>query len=159
MVINIIAVGKMRDQNLLNLCNVYIKRLRKYRKVNVIEVKESSLSPKHSASDIKVALDQEAALLFKHIKERDYIVALAPHGKSVDSLTFSKNLNEYFLKGSASVNFIIGSSYGLSEEVYKRAHESISFSALTFPHEMFRLMLLEQLFRSFKISHNETYHK
>lgn len=159
MVINVIAIGKMRDQNLLNLCNLYIKRLRKYVKVNIIEIKDMPLPIKHNASDIKTALEQEATLLFKHINERDYTVALAPHGKSVDSLTFSKNLSEYFVKGHATINFIIGSSYGLSEDVYKRANETISFSALTFPHEMFRLLLFEQLFRAFKISHNETYHK
>ncbi len=159
MVINIIAVGKMRDQNLLNLCNMYIKRLRKYVKVNVLEVKEIPLPLKHNESDIKAALTHEASYIFRHINERDYVVALAPHGKSVDSPTFSDNLSEYFVKGNATVNFIVGSSYGLSKEVYKRAHANISFSALTFPHEMFRLILLEQLFRAFKIKNNETYHK
>ena len=157
MIINIIAVGKLKEKNIASLVATYYKRLQKHVKVNVIEVKESFIPLKSNEHDINRALLEESKRIISKVKERDYVILLAPKGKQLDSLAFS----DFVATKSANsrLTFIIGSSYGVHEALYERANEVISFSELTFPHELFRLLLFEQLFRALKIINNETYHK
>lgn len=158
MKISVYAVGKVKG-HLLQRINEYLKMISRYSEIEVIEIKEAPIALKASAKEIEAALNLEAETILKRISEKEYIIALAPHGKKLDSIAFSEVLNDAFIKGQSRVSFIIGSSHGLSNTIYTRAHMTLSFSDLTFPHQLFRVMVLEQIFRAFKILNNETYHK
>ncbi|HZJ89335.1 MAG TPA: 23S rRNA (pseudouridine(1915)-N(3))-methyltransferase RlmH [Bacilli bacterium] len=155
--INVIALSKVKDKHLASLIATYFKRLQKYAKVKVVEIKESYIPLKFNEHDINKALLEESKAILSKVKERDYVILLAPNGKTLDSVAFSEKLIKLSAKGT--ITFIIGSSYGVHTTIYSRANETMSFSPLTFPHELFRLLLFEQLFRAFKIINNETYHK
>lgn len=159
MIIEIIALSKVKDKSLANLIADYFKRLQKYAKVTVIEIKESYLPLKSNQHDVSKALNEESKKILSKVKERDYVIALSPNGKKLDSIEFSGALQKAHNQSTGAIIFIIGSSNGLDQAVYERANEVISFSDLTFTHELFRLLLFEQLFRAFKIINNETYHK
>lgn len=141
----IICVGKLKEEYLTNACNEYLKRLSKYTKLDIIELKDS---------DIK----SESELILKNINDKDFVVTLELEGKMLDSPTLSKKIDEWLMLNPNLV-FIIGGSDGLDEKVRNRSNFKLSFSTLTFPHQLFRVMLLEQIYRAFKISNNETYHK
>ncbi len=158
MKISVYAVGKVKGP-LLQSINEYMKMISKYCDIEIIEIKEELIPAKASEKTIINALDLEGEAILKRISDKDYVIALAPHGIKLDSLAFSERLVQAFNFGQSRVSFIIGSSHGLSNNIYTRAHKVYSFSDLTFPHQLFRLMLLEQIFRAFKISNNETYHK
>lgn len=157
MKIKIIALGKIKEQSLSSLIDEYKKRIGKYTNIEIIEIKESNLRSL-SDKDIRNALEEEAIEINKYIKKDDYVIPLTIEGKSLDSLTFANDLERVFSLGKDIV-FIIGSSYGLSDEIKNRGNLNLSFSKMTFPHQLMRLILLEQLFRAFKIMHHETYHK
>lgn len=157
MKIKIIALGKIKEQSLSSLIDEYKKRIGKYTNIEIIELKESNLRSL-SDKDICNALVEEAIEINKYIKKDDYVIPLTIEGKSLDSVTFANNLESVFSLGKDIV-FIIGSSYGLSDEIKNRGNLNLSFSKMTFPHQLMRLILLEQLFRAFKIIHHETYHK
>lgn len=157
MKIKIIALGKIKEQSLSSLIDEYKKRIGKYTNIEIIEIKESNLRSL-SDKDIRNALEEEAIEINKYIKKDDYVIPLTIEGKSLDSLTFANDLERVFSLGKDIV-FIIGSSYGLSDEIKNRGNLNLSFSKMTFPHQLMRLILLEQLFRAFKIIHHETYHK
>ncbi len=143
--IRIICVGKLKEKFYQEATLEYLKRLQKYHKVIIEEVMDSNMK-------------QESILIQKKIHEKDFVVTLEIEGKEMSSKEFSNFLDKTFLKTS-SIIFIIGGSDGLSEEIKKRANEKISFSRLTFPHQLFRVILLEQIYRGFKIIANESYHK
>ena len=157
MKIKIIALGKIKEQSLSSLIDEYKKRIGKYTNIEIIELKESNLRSL-SDKDICNALVEEAIEINKYIKKDDYVIPLTIEGKSLDSVTFANNLESVFSFGK-DIIFIIGSSYGLSDEIKNRGNLNLSFSKMTFPHQLMRLILLEQLFRAFKIIHHETYHK
>lgn len=157
MKIKIIALGKIKEQSLSSLIDEYKKRIGKYTNIEIIELKESNLRSL-SDKDICNALVEEAIEINKYIKKDDYVIPLTIEGKSLDSVTFANNLESVFSLGKDIV-FIIGSSYGLSDEIKNRGNLNLSFSKMTYPHQLMRLILLEQLFRAFKIIHHETYHK
>lgn len=158
MKISVYAVGKVKGP-LLQSINEYMKMISKYCEIEIIEIKEELIPAKASEKTINNALDVEGEAILKRINDKDYVFALAPRGLKLDSPAFSEHLIQAFNLGQSRVSFIIGSSHGLSNNIYTRAHKVLSFSDLTFPHQLFRLMLLEQIFRAFKISNNETYHK
>lgn len=143
--IKIIVIGKIKEKYLTDAINDYKKRLSKYTKLEIIELKDTE--PSLEKEDIK-----------KNIKNTDNIVILDINGKEYDSISFSKFI-EKELTFNSNITFIIGSSTGLDDEIKTLTNKSISFSKLTFPHGLFRLILLEQIYRSFKILNNETYHK
>ena len=143
--INIICIGKIKENYLKDMINDYKKRIEKYHKINIIEIPDNSL-------------EQETNNILKNIKSNDYVIALAIEGKEVDSLEFSKLIDKTFIN-YPTIDFIIGESNGLSNEVKEKANMLLSFSNLTFPHGLFRGILLEQIYRSFKILNNESYHK
>jgi len=150
--IKIICLGKIKEKYLKDAINEYTKRLSKYTKLEIIELKD------YQDSEIKTALKKEEELIKKHIKETDNLVLLDIKGKQYTSEELSQFINKE-LTYNSNITFIIGSSNGLGEEIKKLTNKKISFSPLTFPHQLFRVLLLEQIYRSFKIINNENYHK
>lgn len=150
--IKIICMGKIKEKSLKDLIEEYKKRLSKYTSFKVIELEDIN------DRDIQKALEMEREIIKKHIKEKDNIVILDIEGKEYNSIDFSKFV-ERELSFNSNITFIIGSSNGLDNEIKGLTDKKISFSKLTFPHQLFRVILLEQIYRSFKILNNETYHK
>lgn len=144
--IKIICLGKLKENYLKEMVLDYTKRIRKYHKIEIIELKDEE------------GLDAEAKKILKHIDAKDYVITLEIKGKSLDSLELAEVIRNTFINYSTIV-FVIGSSMGLSNEVSLRSNLRLSFSSLTFPHGLFRGMLLEQIYRAFKINNNENYHK
>lgn len=147
--IKIICIGKIKEDYLKKGIEEYKKRITKYSKIEIIELDDES------SGNI---LEKERDKILKHINERDYIITLEINGNNIDSVELSKKIESIYLNYS-NITFIIGGSYGLHNDIKNKSNYALSFSKLTFPHQLFRMMLLEQIYRSFKISHNETYHK
>ena len=143
--INIICIGKIKEKYLNELIDDYKNRITKYHKINIIEIPDTNI-------------DDETNKILKYIKTNDFIISLALDGKQVDSIELSKLINDTFNHHS-TIDFIIGESNGLSDEIKNKSNMLLSFSKLTYPHGLFRGILLEQIYRSFKIINNETYHK
>lgn len=143
--IKIICVGKIKESFYREAIGEYLKRLQKYHKTEIIEVMDSNI-------------EQEGKLILDKINEKDYVVTLEIDGKMLNSIELSNYIDKTFISNS-NITFIIGGSDGISEKVKSRANDKISFGKITFPHQLFRVILLEQLYRSFKIINNETYHK
>lgn len=150
--IKIICVGKLKENYLKDAVLEYCKRLSKYTKINIIEVSDVN-NP-----DISIILKKEQEEIFKYIEQKDYVITLEIEGNKINSLEFAKKIDSIFLNYS-NITFIIGGSYGLSDTIKERSNYKLSFSNLTFPHQLFRVMLLEQIYRAFKINNNEEYHK
>ncbi len=150
--IKIICVGKIKEKYLKDAVSEYLKRLQKYTKIQIIEVEDEGLV------EPKKALITESEKILKHINERDLVISLDINGEQLDSLSFAQNLNKFYIQFS-NICFIIGGSYGLASNIKEKCNMSISFSKMTFPHQLFRVILLEQIYRSFKIINNESYHK
>lgn len=144
--IKIICLGKIKEDYLNKMIEDYQKRISKYHKIEIIELKDTN--------DLAAERDD----ILKHINNQDYVIALDIDGENLDSVALSKKIDSVFLT-NGTIDFIIGSSYGLHEDIKKRANYRLSFSKMTFPHGLFRAMLLEQIYRSFKILNNEKYHK
>lgn len=144
--IKIIVVGKLKEKYLIDLVNDYSKRISKYHKLEIIELKDSNIK------------DEKQEIL-KHIDKRDYIISTYIKGELLTTLEFTNLINNNLISGNSKITFIIGGSDGLDKEILNMSNKLISFSRLTFPHGLFRGILLEQIYRSFKIMNNETYHK
>ena len=143
--IKIICVGKIKEEYLNLMIADYAKRINKYHKLKIIEVKDSNI-------------EEEEKEINKYIDIKDYVIALAIEGKKYNSLDFASMIDKLFISYS-NITFIIGGSLGISSSLKAKANQLISFSDFTFPHGLFRAILLEQLYRSFKIVNNESYHK
>ena len=150
--IKIICLGKIKEDFFKDAEKEYLKRLQKYTKLEIIELEDEK------DKDIKVCLSKEEQLIKKSIKDKDNLVLLYINGKEYTSTEFSNFINKELTENS-NITFIIGSSNGVSEVIKRLAKKKVSFSKLTFPHQMFRIILLEQIYRSFKIINNESYHK
>ena len=159
MKIKIIAVGKVKENYLKEGINEYLQRLLPYVKVEIVEVNDSKVKDNPNDSDITKVINEEGERVLSKIKNTDYVINLDLNKKEFDSVEFSKFLESKLVEGGSSITFVIGGSYGLSDKVKERANYSISLSKMTFLHQMTRLILLEQIYRSFKILNNETYHK
>ena len=144
--IKIICVGKIKENYLKELIDDYEKRISKYHKLEIIELKDND------------DITKETNELLKYISSKDYNIALCINGKSYDSISFSKHIDSLF-NYNGTISFIIGGSNGLEEEIINLCDEKLSFSSFTFPHGLFRGILLEQIYRAFKINNNERYHK
>ena len=149
--IKIITVGKIKEKYYTDAVNEYLKRLSKYTKIDLIEVKDEDF-------DISKTLLKEKESILKYIDEKDYVITLEIEGTELDSVSLSKKIND-IQSNNSNITFIIGGSYGLHEDIKRRSNYALSFSKMTFPHQLFRVILLEQLYRSYKIINNETYHK
>ena len=158
MKIKIYAIGKVKDFYKSGV-DEYLKRLSNYCKVEVIELKDESISDKPSEKEITKAIDTEGKRVLSLVKDNEYLIALDLSKKELDSVEFSKYLKNKLESNGANISFVIGGSYGLSSELKSRVNDSICLSKMTFPHQLARLILLEQIYRAFKILNNETYHK
>ena len=150
--IKIITVGSIKEKYLKDAIDEYTKRLKKYTSIELIEVKDEGLVEESKA----IAL--EAEKIKKHLSPRDYVVTMEIEGKQLTSEEFSEKLNQIQIENS-NIVFIIGGSYGLSDEIKQMSKLHLSFSKMTFPHQLFRVLLLEQIYRCYKILNNESYHK
>lgn len=159
MEINIISVGKIKEDYFKKAIEEYEKRLKAYCRVNFIELKDESEGKNLSGKDIDIILDKEGKRILEKIKERSFIIVLDILGRSIDSVEFSKKINDIMLDGISSIDFIIGGSLGISQEVKDKANYSLSFSKFTFPHKLMKVILMEQIYRAFTIINNKTYHK
>lgn len=150
--IKIICVGKIKDDYLKEAIEEYKKRLSKYTKLEIIELQDIN------NNNINIILEKEKELILNKISEKDYVITLEIEGKELSSIELSNKIDNILITNS-NITFIIGGSYGLHEEIKLRSNFKLSFSKLTFPHQLFRVMLLEQIYRSYKILNNESYHK
>ena len=151
--LKLICVGRVKDASLKALIDDYQKRIQKYHKLEVIEVKDEPIR-----DNGKEVLDIEASRIMSKIDKDDYVILLDLHGESLDSVSFAKKIDKLFVSYS-KITFVIGGSLGLGEEVKKRANYRLKLSDMTFLHQMTRLIILEQIYRCFKILNHETYHK
>ena len=159
MKIKIYAIGKIKDAYLKMGIEDYLTKIKPYCNVEVIELKDEPINDNPNEADIKKAIDIEGLRVIKALKNNEYLIGLDLNKKEFDSVDFSTYLlNKMELSGS-NLSFVIGGSYGLSDELKKRCNDSFSLSKMTFLHQMTRLILLEQIYRAFKINRNETYHK
>lgn len=143
--IKLICVGKIKERYLTEGINDYLKRINKYHKMEIIEVDDST------------PVEEEIRIL-KYISSRDYVITLEIDGNNLSSIELAEKIDKTLISNS-NITFVIGGSYGLSENIKERSNYKLSFSNMTFPHGLFRLIFLEQLYRSCKILNNETYHK
>lgn len=157
MKINIIAVGKIKEKYLKEAILEYKKRLSKFCNLNIIEINES-LAKVENSVNIEKAKKDEGKLILEKVKN-EYLIILDIEGKEFSTIEFSDKFEEIKNSGYSDISFVIGGSYGLSDEVKKAAKLRLSFSKMTFPHQLFRVIVLEQIYRIFKISNNEPYHK
>ena len=144
--IRILCVGKIKEKYLNDLINDYKTRITKYHKIEIIELKDSNIA-------------NESNEILNHLNEKDYNICMDINGKEYTSVELSKIIDNTFTNGYGNITFIIGGSDGINELVKNKCNLRLSFSKLTFPHGLFRGMLLEQIYRAFKINNNETYHK
>lgn len=159
MKIRIIAIGKIKENYLKSGIDEYLKRIKPYSQIEIIEVMDEPLSDNPNESIIKMVKDKEGQKVLKYLKPSDYVISLDLNKKEFSSEEFANFLNKRFEIAKSNITFIIGGSYGLSDELKNRANEAISLSKMTFLHQMTRLILLEQIYRAFKINRNEVYHK
>ena len=159
MKITILCVGKIKESFYREAIEEYAKRLGKYCKFSVIEVPDEECPESASAAEEEIVKKKEGEKLLKKIPSSAYVYALKIDGKKRDSVGFSDDLQKIFLSGKNEVCFIIGGSLGLSEEVLNACNAKLSFSDMTFPHQLMRVILSEQIYRAFRIMNHEPYHK
>ena len=156
--IKLICVGEIKENFLSDAIKEYLKRLSRYCKINVIEVKDEASSPKASKKEEEQVLINEGKRVIKQLKDQDYLVLIDLHGKEYDSLSLAEKKKKIISQHS-SIALVIGGSLGLSDELRSLSKERWCLSKLTFPHQLTRVIVLEQLYRVFKINNNEIYHK
>ena len=157
--IKILAVGRLKEKFWVDACNEYLKRLKPYANVKVIEIKECYTGNNPSDAELQSAKITEGAKLLKYIDKTDILITLEVDGKGFSSEAFAKKIQSFSDDGIGSIVFVIGGSTGLAENVTEKSNLALSFSKMTFPHHMMRVFLLEQIYRAFKINRGETYHK
>lgn len=156
--INVVCVGKVKEKYLKDAIDEYSKRLSKYCNLKIVELQDEKLPNKLYDSTILEVKEKECRKIIEATKKDSYIICLDLKGAEMSSEEFSRKIEDISVKGNSTITFIIGGTLGLTEEVLKMSNEKLCFSKMTFPHQLIRVFLLEQIFRSFKISHNETYH-
>lgn len=159
MKINIITVGKIKEKFMKEAIKEFQKRLSRYCKLNIIELDDEKAPEKLSQKDMDIIKDKEGQRILSKIDESSYIITLEIKGKNPTSDELAEKLENIMVEGNNHITFIIGGSLGLSKEVLSRSNYRLSFSKMTFPHQLMRLILLEQIYRSFRIIKNEPYHK
>lgn len=157
--VTVIALGKLKEKYLRDAIDEYVKRISAYAKCDIIELNPVRLSDNPSPAEIQNALSKEAEEIKKKIPNNSYVFSLCIEGKAKSSEDFAKSIKDATLNGKSSIVFIIGSSFGLSPEIKSLSDFKLSFSPMTFPHQLMRVMLLEQIYRAFQINTNGKYHK
>lgn len=159
MKITIISVGKIKETYLRDAVKEYEKRLRRYCKLDIIEVEDEKTPDDASKAEEALIREKEAGRIMKHIKENAYVITLEIGGVMYDSIEFAQKLESLCVQGNSHLQFVIGGSLGLHETVCRRGNLAVSFSKMTFPHQFMRVILLEQIYRSYRIRNGEPYHK
>jgi len=157
--IGIISVGKLKERYWVQAVDEYSKRLSRFCRLEYVEVADEAVPPKAGPHEIDLALSREGERIQKHIHPGDVLITMEINGREMDSVDFAKKIDSYALAGKSSLTFVIGGSHGLHPDITRQSDWHLSFSRMTFPHQLFRVLLLEQIYRAFKINHNETYHK
>ncbi len=157
--LSIVCIGKLKETYWSEAVREYVKRLSKYCTLTINELKEERLPEGASPAQELAVKKAEGKNILKQIKQSTFVIVLDLKGKALSSEVFAKNMETLALEGKSEIAFVIGGSLGLSEDVIERADFLLSFSKMTFPHQMMRIILLEQIYRCFKINRNETYHK
>ena len=157
--VNIICIGKLKEKYWVDAIKEYTKRLSSFCKFSVIELSECKVNNDPNEKQIQNILQEEGNAILQRIKPTDYTIAMCIEGKNISSPQLANLIDNVQIEGKSTVNFIIGGSWGLSEEVKQRADFKLSMGKMTFPHQMARVMLTEQIYRSFQISSNGKYHK
>lgn len=157
--IQIICIGKLKEKYWTDAIKEYSKRLSRFASIEIVELKESLLPANASPADEEKVKLEEGREILKAIKDGTYVITLEILGKQLSSEELAKKMDDLGIDGRSNIAFVIGGSLGLSKEVSQRADYKLSFSRMTFPHQMMRVILLEQIYRAFKINRNETYHK
>ena len=159
MKITILCVGKVKEKFYQEAIKEFEKRLSRYCKLSIVEVADEKTQERASDTEISIVKDKEGERLLKYIKEDGYVICLAINGKELDSVELSRKMEALCVGGYSQIYFVIGGSLGLHTEVSDRADEKISFSDMTFPHQLMRVILTEQIYRAFRIINHEPYHK
>ncbi len=157
--VQLIVLGKLKEKYMKDFAGEYEKRLSAYCKFTVTELEPVKLSDNPSAQEIENALNKETQMIKAKIQKNSYVFAMCIEGKQMSSEEFSKKLDDIALCGKSNIVFVIGSSFGLSNEVKNMADYKFSMSKMTFPHKLARIMVTEQIYRGFSISNNSKYHK
>lgn len=157
--ITLYTVGKIKENFYRQAVAEYTKRLGRYCKLKIVEVADEKTPDRASAAEELQIKEKEGERLEKQIRDGTYLIALAIDGKKMDSVTFSEKIGNLGLHGTSEIGFVIGGSLGLSDKILKRADMRLSFSDMTFPHQLMRVILLEQIYRAYRILGNEPYHK
>lgn len=150
--IKLIVIGQIKENYLKDAIEEYKKRISKYTNIEIIEVKDEGLV------EAEKAIKLEGEKINKYLNDKDYIITMEIEGKELTSIEFAKKIDSILIENS-NITFIIGGSYGIANEIKNKARMHLSFSKMTFPHQLFRLLLLEQIYRAYKINNNESYHK
>ncbi len=159
MIVRIISVGKIKERYLVDAIEEYKKRLSAYTNIEFIEVSDEKIPYNASLKEEEIIKHKEGEKLLSKIKDTDYVILLDVYGKEMDSVEFAKGLDNKMTRGISAFTFVIGGSLGLSSELRNRANEKMSLSKMTFTHQFTKVILLEQIYRAFKILKGETYHK
>lgn len=159
MKITILCVGKIKETFYRDAAAEYTKRLSRYCKLEIVEVADEKTPEDAGVATVRVILEKEGERLKKHLKDDAFVCALAIDGKQMDSVEFAAKMEAIGMGGGSHIIFLIGGSLGLCDDLRKRADINLSFSAMTFPHQLMRVILLEQIYRSYRIIHHEPYHK
>lgn len=157
--ITVVCVGKIKEKYFTMAIDEYAKRLSRYCKLNIIEVPDEKTPDQASEAEELQIKKKEGERILSNIKDQAYVIALAIQGKMLDSVELAKKLESLGTYGDSQIVFVIGGSLGLSEEVLARANMKLSFSPMTFPHQLMRVVLLEQVYRAYRINCGEPYHK
>ncbi len=159
MKITVLCVGKIKEKFYTQAVAEYSKRLSRYCKLDIIALPDEK-TPDNAGEQMNIAIKcKEGERILANIKQDDYVIALAIEGKMLDSVELSQHIERLGIEGKSSIVFVIGGSLGLSKEVLDRADYKLSFSKMTFPHQLMRVILLEQVYRAYRIMKNEPYHK
>ena len=157
--INIVCVGKIKEKYLKLGIDEFKKRLSKYCKLEIIELEDEKAPENLSDIEMLMIKEKEGKKILSKIKDNSYVIALAIDGKNLSSEELAETINKLGVRGISNITFVIGGSLGLSDEVLSRADYKLSFSKMTFPHQLMRLILLEQVYRAYRINNGEPYHK
>lgn len=159
MKITVLCVGKVKEKFYRDAIDEFSKRLSRYCKLEIVEVSDEKTEEQASETEIRLVKEKEGERLLKNIKDDAYVITLCIDGKQLDSEELSEKMEKLGIQGTSHIYFVIGGSLGLADAVIKRADYKLSFSKMTFPHQLMRVILLEQIYRGYRIMNHEPYHK
>ena len=159
MKISIVCVGKVKEKFFRGAIDEYVKRLGRYCKLEIIEVTDEKTPDNASDHEVELIKEKEGERILKNISSDAYVIALAIEGKQLSSEELAEKIDKLGIQGTSHIQLVIGGSLGLADKVLKRADMLLSFSKMTFPHQLMRVILLEQVYRSYRIINNQPYHK